>query len=137
MNAIHYVVQKEAHGYSVWTASVFTGSKQACCGFFNSKRDARRFIAREYARYEIVFRIHTEDRPNLRTLVGSRVQAFTLLQGVGMWKGVEEPAAVVEIIGTGADRANVMALAGLIRDINRQQAVYVTETPVHLHKIEA
>lgn len=52
MNAIKYVVHKEARGYSVWTASIFTSSKQDCCGFFRSKRDARCFIVREYARYE-------------------------------------------------------------------------------------
>lgn len=51
--AIRFVVQKErGREYTVWTASIFTGSKQDCCGWFASKRSAQAFIDDQYRKYE-------------------------------------------------------------------------------------
>ena len=41
------IIQKEARGFSVWSASPFTGSKIDCLAFASTARSARA-IARKY-----------------------------------------------------------------------------------------
>lgn len=41
------VIQREARGFSVWSASPLTGSKRDCLAFAQTKRSARA-IARRY-----------------------------------------------------------------------------------------
>lgn len=41
-NYTEYCIQKESHGYSLWTCSYATGSKGDCLGFYRDKRACRR-----------------------------------------------------------------------------------------------
>ena len=78
----------------------------------------------------ILYRLHTEDRDNLLSIVDRHVQGATLLTGVGLWEGTAEPAAIIEIIGVPSDLANIRLLAEDIRQTNAQQMVILTQHPV-------
>jgi hypothetical protein len=75
----------------------------------------------------ILYRIHTEDRPNLPSLAGEFFPGFTLLRGTGYWQGQPERAAVIELYGTTADRIEVQEMARVIATVNQQQSVIVAE----------
>jgi hypothetical protein len=75
----------------------------------------------------ILYRIHTEDFDNLATLSSEFFPGFTLLHGVGYYKGLSEQAAVIEMYGTPADRVDVEELARVIATVNKQTSVIVAE----------
>lgn len=80
----------------------------------------------EHVRY----RIYTEDRRGLSTLVARYFDGATILQGLGLWCGETEGSAVIEILGTRADLQNIVHLAGDIRFTNEQSSVIVTWEPI-------
>ena len=45
-----YMIQKESTGYSVWTVSPHTGSKQDCIAYCRTKREAQALIRKKYAK---------------------------------------------------------------------------------------
>lgn len=79
-----------------------------------------------------LYRIHTEDRDNLPELMARYFGSFTLLRGTGYWDNTQEQAAVIEILAEPCDRWKVMAAADTIREVNRQESVYVTSSDVML-----
>lgn len=80
----------------------------------------------------VLYSLHTEYRANLRTVTNQFFDCFTVYKSVGYWKGMPEKGARVDIIGTEADRQQVVNLADAIRVENCQEAVYVTVTPTTL-----
>lgn len=84
---------------------------------------------------KILYRIHTEHKPGLAEIVADYFDCFALWGGVGYWNGVAEPAACIEILADLEDREQIDMLAHQIRVLNRQEAVYVTESPVTLRTI--
>ncbi len=77
----------------------------------------------------VVFRIYTEDFPNLQDLVSRYFGGFTIFPTTGVWAGFTENSTVIEIIGTHADLQTIVHLAGDIRIVNNQTAVLVTWNP--------
>lgn len=82
-----------------------------------------------------IFRIYTEGRDNLPSIVARYFEGFTVLTGAGYFRGVSEPSTVIEVIDEGdsvGTRARVYDLADDIKRTNNQQVVYVTETDTYL-----
>ena len=78
-------------------------------------------------------RIYTEDKnPTLvPRLVSLEFEGFTIIKGVGYWKGMPEPATIIEIIDTDDSPMTdfidkVERTAERIKAINHQEAVLVT-----------
>lgn len=80
----------------------------------------------------ILFRLYTEHRDNLPSLVSQHFDGFTLYRGVGYWRGSAEESAMIEILGTSANRETVFRLAEDIRATNHQQSVYVASHALEL-----
>ena len=74
-----------------------------------------------------LYRICTEDvnRENTRKIIGRYFDGFTLLSGEGVWRGSQENALVIEILGDGepGERAVISALCEDIKAENQQEAV--------------
>ncbi len=76
------------------------------------------------------FRLYTESFDNLAELTARYFQGFTLFSSVGYWQGSPEKSTVIEILAE-TDK-HIAALAELIRETNRQQAVMVSIEPVQI-----
>ncbi len=79
----------------------------------------------------VIYRIYTEDtdiRPELHELLNKTVDGYTILSGVGVWKGKREQALIVEIIGEYSDKSRVLRLAAEIKILGKQGSVLVTTT---------
>src|ERR1041384_8601358 len=89
--------------------------------------------------YEIMtlYRICTEDKPNLADLVSARFEAFTIFHGVGYWRGVAEKSATIEIVLESEKRSQVLELAETIRRENHQEAVLVQAIELNSVLVEA
>ena len=74
----------------------------------------------------IVWRLYTENKGNLHTLVSRYFGGATLFPAIGLWQGVSEVSIVIEILGTWADLQRIVWLVGDIKTVNRQQTVLVT-----------
>ena len=91
----------------------------------------------EHAAHPICYRLYTEDRANVPTLVATLFRDATILyHTVGLWQGETQLSRVIEILGTRADLPKVRELAELIRQANHQTAVYLTRAVVELESIE-
>jgi hypothetical protein len=78
----------------------------------------------------MIIRILTEDKNHLRVreLCAKRFDAFTILHGMGCWKGTLEPALTIEIAiedGYQAEREKATELAQEIKKLNDQEAVLI------------
>uniref|UniRef100_A0A6M3LM66 Uncharacterized protein n=1 Tax=viral metagenome TaxID=1070528 RepID=A0A6M3LM66_9ZZZZ len=76
----------------------------------------------------MLYHIYTEDKPNLADLASKHFEGFTILKGIGYWQGEPEPCAVIEIIDDKNAWVDINALALLIKQENKQQAVLITQT---------
>lgn len=74
------------------------------------------------------FRIYTENKPNVASLVGDYFPAFTLFDASGYWKGQKESSSVIEIMTE--DQSKVKALAERIKLENSQEAILITADKV-------
>lgn len=74
----------------------------------------------------LVWRIYTEDAPNLPELVSRYVDGATLTLGTGLYCGQPEMCRVIEIIGPARLTAKVRFLAEDIKAVNGQREVLVT-----------
>jgi hypothetical protein len=75
-----------------------------------------------------MIRILTEDinRSNIHgALASASIDAYTLIEATGSWKGVQEKSLIIEIDGITRFRAE--CIAERIRVANRQEAVLVQE----------
>lgn len=76
------------------------------------------------------YRIYTEDihRELVVKILSKEFENFTLLSGTGCWKTEQERALVIEIIGECEDGDRVTVIAKIIKRINKQKSVLITET---------
>src|ERR1041384_2179185 len=84
-----------------------------------------------------LYRICTEDKPNLADLVSARFEAFTIFHGVGYWRGVAEKSATIEIALPAGNAKKVKELAETICVANSQEAVLVQSIQIESALIEA
>jgi hypothetical protein len=75
-----------------------------------------------------LYRIYTEDKDRdiIYALIGAYYDGFTVLPGIGFWKGGQEKCLVIEIIGCPDDMEDIEILCKAIRETNAQQAVMLT-----------
>ncbi len=79
----------------------------------------------------VIYRIYTEDtdiRPELHDLIDGYADGYTILTGLGVWKGKREAGLIVEIIGEYADKSKILRLAAEIKILGKQESVLVTTT---------
>lgn len=76
------------------------------------------------------YRIYTELRHNLLGLTSDVFGAATLTLATGLWEGLKEDSAIIEIVGLDMDYGRIVKLAKTIRDTNNQSAVLVTREPI-------
>jgi hypothetical protein len=84
----------------------------------------------------IRYRLHTEYRDNLETIVARHVPGATIIQGIGLWHGAREECAIVEILmapSVGAADA-IAYLANDIRITNEQTSVLLTTEYVSMQE---
>ena len=74
----------------------------------------------------ILYRIYTEDRQNLSEIVGRYFGGFTILAAYGVYEGINESSAVIEIIASRETLQTIVHLAGDIKHRNAQSSVLVT-----------
>ena len=67
--------------------------------------------------------------------VAEYFNGFTSFTGVGYWKGARESCSVIEILGVGEDRANVLRIASWIKTTFKQESVAITESPVTVYTV--
>ena len=85
----------------------------------------------------MIIRICTEDKNHIRVreLCTKRFDAFTILHGMGCWKGQLEPALTIEIavlpgenlgeVDIQGEKSHAILLAQQIKDLNDQEAVLI------------
>lgn len=76
------------------------------------------------------YRIYTELRHNLLGLTSDLFASATLMVAMGLWEGLKEESAIIEIVGADVDYHKVLKLAETIRDTNNQSAVLVTRESI-------
>lgn len=83
----------------------------------------------------VAYRLFTEGAESLREslldLIERYFEGATITYGVGLWQGVTEVSAIVDIIGTSDDLQAIASLAGDIRFVHGQSTVLVTWAPVN------
>ena len=74
----------------------------------------------------IAHRLYTEDinRQTITDILAKHLPAFTLLSGVGIWKGEAENSLIIEVIG--GTFAVVAEVAKAIKEANKQETVMYT-----------
>ena len=74
-----------------------------------------------------LYRLYTEDKPNLTDIVSAWFTGASLFMVTGLYAGVTERGAVIEILGTDSatDRACVHGLAREIIVTNQQTEVLI------------
>ena len=81
----------------------------------------------------IRWRIYTECIGNgiaQKTIIDKYFKGYTVYRGVGAWEGKLEKNLTLEILGSDADRINILALVVELRDGFKQECVMVTEESV-------
>lgn len=73
-----------------------------------------------------IYRIYTEHVAGVLDIVARYFDGATLTYATGLWRGVQELSVVLEIIGTVADREQIVALCEDIRATNAQHTVLAT-----------
>lgn len=82
-----------------------------------------------------IYRIYTEDKSRTKVvkILDKHLEGYTLIEGVGAWKGERERSLIVEVIAK-CD-IDVRLAAKEIKRINAQEAVFVTRQEVELSVI--
>lgn len=76
------------------------------------------------------YRIYTETRSNVPSIVARHFDSATLTTGLGLWRGEQEASTVIEILTTEESRDKVSALARDLKVSNSQVAVLITSEQV-------
>ena len=94
-----------------------------------------------------LYQIYTESKnfEDIQKIVGKEFDGFSIIPARGWWKGVEENALVIEIIGglpTAAsvdnlryEKEKVRRVAGLIKEHNEQESVLLTVSTVNYEEV--
>ena len=80
----------------------------------------------------IKYTLYTEDLPTLDGIISKSFDSYTLVKQVGIWKSTREASIqIIIILDDAISPFKIMELAKEIKDVNKQQAVLVTEEPVN------
>jgi hypothetical protein len=82
------------------------------------------------ARRRYVYRIYTEDKnlSEIKLILEEYFKGFSIFDGKGSWKGIEEKSLLIEIEGANASKIRIVAAK--IKSLNRQESVLVSRNPV-------
>lgn len=74
-----------------------------------------------------MFRIYTEDknRPMVEKILSERLPSFTIIPAIGFWQGAKESSLCIEVLES--DRETIASIASVIKAVNKQDAVLITE----------
>ena len=80
----------------------------------------------------MLYRIYTEDVCEATTqkiirATSAHFDGFTVLKGLGYWRGAQENSLIIEIAGDQSDHAEILLLAQEIKLIGKQQSVLVVK----------
>jgi hypothetical protein len=77
----------------------------------------------------MLYRLSTErlNVPGIREIVEKTFDAYTLIEGNGVWKGVAENSIMIEIDTDVDKRPFVLLIAEHIKKVNKQEAVLIQE----------
>lgn len=70
-----------------------------------------------------LYRLFTQDSPNLPELVSRLFPGFSILSSLGYWKGVSESSVCIEILTDDADSISILATD--IKVANQQESILV------------
>jgi hypothetical protein len=78
-----------------------------------------------------LYRIYTENKnlKGIKLILNRAFESYTLLEGVGVWKGTEEKSLIIEVLSR-ISRGYFDIVADDIKDLNQQQAVLVTVSEI-------
>ena len=82
-----------------------------------------------------VYRIYTENRPNIDCIVSRYFVGFTRVNAIGFYENVQEPAVIIEIIASADALQDIVNLAGDIKYVNAQESVLITWSDVSMLNI--
>ncbi len=77
----------------------------------------------------VVYRIYTQradSTAELEKLISYYFDGFSIISGVGFWKGRREQNTIIELIGDYPDKSKVLKLAAEIKILGNQESVLVT-----------
>lgn len=83
-------------------------------------------VAPADASRDVTWRLYTEDRSTVPSIVADYFDGATMFTATGLWKGQTEQSVVVEVIAPITSRARIIAVARRIIELNNQEAVLVT-----------
>lgn len=74
-----------------------------------------------------LYRLYTENKnlEGIKKILNRAFESYTLLEGVGVWKGVEEKSLIIEI-SSRISQNYFDLVAEDIKELNEQNAVLVT-----------
>ena len=67
--------------------------------------------------------------------VADALDAYSITDGIGAWRGKQEPSLVIEYIGEDHERVRVQSIAHTIARYLNQEEVWVSEEPITLTRI--
>ena len=78
-----------------------------------------------------LYRIYTENKnlEGIKEILNRAFQSYTLLEGVGIWRGVQEKCLVVEILND-ITPAYLEIVATDIKFLNKQEAILLTVSEI-------
>ena len=78
-----------------------------------------------------LYRIYTENKnlEGIKKILNRAFESYTLLEGVGVWKGTEEKSLIIEVLSR-INKGYFEIVADDIKTLNNQQAVLVTVSEI-------
>lgn len=76
-----------------------------------------------------LWRLYTAQRANLPRIVRRHFDGATIAPATGLFRGMTEAAAVIEIVGSADSEAQIRALAADIRRTNNEKQVLIVSVP--------
>jgi len=67
--------------------------------------------------------------------VANALDAFSITDGLGAWRGKQEPSLTIEYIGEDHERERIHVIANTIARYLNQEEIWVSEEPITLTRI--
>jgi hypothetical protein len=82
------------------------------------------------------YRIYTENKnlEGIKKILNRAFESYTLLEGVGIWKGTEEKSLIIEVLSR-INKGYFEIVADDIKELNNQQAVLLTVSEIESNLI--
>jgi len=74
-----------------------------------------------------LYRIYTENKnlEGIKMILNRAFESYTLLEGIGVWKGTEEKSLIIEVLSA-TPPAYFKIVAEDIKELNKQEAALLT-----------